>query len=383
MNEVKLINVCRDVGQRLIEEYSSEGITCGINGPYDDPETKVRNLCHLIIITSIEIMRYGQEKYRKNLQAMGNELLKSRTEEGLFVMRSKMGKDISNGVIGHAWVIEGLVYLYKATKDNKYLEVSENIVKQHLFDEKLGLWNTPVYLLNKKVIDYTFNHQLWFAASMAELNIFLRNKDFDLQIKSFLNMLSKNFSISSGGRISHNIYNRLQIKDAIKQKIKKKMNFINEVVDKPSFKYKENGYHIFNLMAFARLYKIQGEHSFWKCDNIKKALQYTTTSKFKHELLNKKINLDNSLKNRIVCEEEKEINIYGYPYNVPGFEYPFIESVFNKIENSIKRNQSYYLEKQVELTWDEEFKMFCNHCHDKVTINYRVYELYRYLEVCL
>lgn len=42
-------------GNSLIKAYEkSNEILTGINGPYDDEELKVRNLCHLIIITSIE-----------------------------------------------------------------------------------------------------------------------------------------------------------------------------------------------------------------------------------------------------------------------------------------------------------------------------------------
>ena len=34
------------VGRQLVEVYrDGQQITCGINGPYDDTETRVRNLC--------------------------------------------------------------------------------------------------------------------------------------------------------------------------------------------------------------------------------------------------------------------------------------------------------------------------------------------------
>ena len=38
-----------EVYYSLLEDYKNGIIHCGTNGPYDDPETKVRNLCNLII----------------------------------------------------------------------------------------------------------------------------------------------------------------------------------------------------------------------------------------------------------------------------------------------------------------------------------------------
>ena len=73
------------------------------------------------------------------------------------------------------------------------------------------------------------------------------------------------------------------------------------------------------------------------------------------------------------------MNIYGYPYNVPGFEILFIHYVFRDkipLELVIK-----YLNKQFELTYDEMSDQFGKGCYDKVTINYRIYEYYKALEL--
>ena len=75
----------RTVGQQLIQDYSNGVLYGGINGPYDDPETKVRNLAHLCIITSIEIMTYKKSEYIPLLNKMGQELISLRDDSGLYV----------------------------------------------------------------------------------------------------------------------------------------------------------------------------------------------------------------------------------------------------------------------------------------------------------
>ena len=171
----------RKLGDKLIQNYKNDNgkIYNGINGPYDDPETKVRNLSHLIIITSIEILKYNKYIYLDILKLMSSDLVSLLSNDGIYIMRDKKGKDSCNGVIGHAWVIEAYVYLFKVFKDNYYIDVAENLCKKHCFNKKLCLWECPISKKNGDNIDYTLNHQLWYAASLAELNIFLRNEYFD------------------------------------------------------------------------------------------------------------------------------------------------------------------------------------------------------------
>ena len=95
-------------------------------------------------------------------------------------------------------------------------------------------------------------------------------------------------------------------------------------------------------------------------------------------LLTDKVYMDASLQNHISDSNELRVNIYGFPYNVPGFELLYIHQVFDgMIEQAIF---SHYIALQFELTYDDKVHMFGNCCHDKNTINYRIYEYYRYLE---
>ncbi len=369
----------RAVGRQLIESYSNGVLREGINGPYDDPETKVRNLSHLCIITAIEIMTYKNSEYIPLLNKMGKELISLRDDSGLYIMRQKAGKDICNGVIGHAWVNEALIYLWRVCNDDVYIDIAIDLSRRHTFNATIGLWGRPGQVAKDGTIDYTFNHQLWYAATLAELNEVVHISAFEDQIDIFLKKLKFNFSTTKDGKVSHGIYKRLKIIGSLRQMLKKNLNAVKEKINRPSLAYKEEGYHVFNMMAFARLYRLYRSHPFFASKKFKRAMNYMYSQKLLDGLENKNIKLDSSLHNRIAVAEEKVLNIYGYTYNVPGFEILYVDKIFGGDASNliVKECRS----RQFKYTYDDGTGMFGVMCHDKVTINYRVYEYYRYLEI--
>lgn len=370
-------NIIQSVGCKLISMYEKDGdVLCGCNGPYDDPETSVRNLSHLLVIASIEYTKFKKTKYLSIINKIGRHILSLKESNGIYRMRLKDGKDLCNGVIGHAWLIEGLLYAYKATQDMIYLEECRKIASLHMFQCKLGLWGRPLMGNNDKAIDVTLNHQLWYASSLFELNSILKDEQIAKQCSIFLDRLNKNFKISVKGRITHQISNRLSKKEHLKQIIKEKLLFIKEIIGMPTFAYKEKGYHLFNLMALAHIYKHESQHPFFCSDSFLKSVEYIDSNLFIEGLLISDIACDASLHNKKLLDDEESINIYGFPYNVTGFEIMYVSSVIN---NKIKYAEDYLL-KQFELTYNDQKGLFGNRCHDKNTINYRIYEFYQYLE---
>ena len=123
----------RECGEKLINNYKKGLLKGGVNGPYNDPETEVRNMAHLAIIIAIEILlaiiiaieilSFKQKKLIPTLENIGKYFLNNH-KNGLYIMRLKENKDPYNGVIGHAWVIEALIYIYKVTQNRQYLEYS-------------------------------------------------------------------------------------------------------------------------------------------------------------------------------------------------------------------------------------------------------------------
>lgn len=373
-------NIVRETGLFLIEDYVNKNtVTPGVNGPYDDEETIVRNLSHLIIIASIEISVYHREEFIEQLTYMGDELIRQQKSKGLYVLRNKGSKDECNGVIGHAWVMEAFIYLYKTLDDSMYLEKALEIYKNHYFNYKLGLWHKPINSLNDTAyIDFTLNHQLWFAAISAELYSETHNEIIKNNLDRFFEKLPVNTNINKKGLICHSILNKGSFRATSKAHLKRGLNSLNIVLDKPSYNYKEKGYHIFNVAAFARLYKIFPKKKFWYSSKFEKILNFIHSEKLLEGLLSSEVDKDISLKNRIREETNKDVNIYGFPYNVPGFEVFYIKQIFpSYISNHI---MNLYLKNQMKITYDEEKRNFGKKCFDDVVVKYRTYEFYKGLE---
>lgn len=368
----------RDIGGRLIQNYmNGNPIAGGTNGPYDDPETPVRNLSHLAIICSIEVLKYAHQEYVPVLKKIGADILKKKGRDNLWIMRKKATKDQCNGVIGHAWLNEAFIYLYKSLQDEVYIEEAMAVSKQHGFNQKIGLWKRPT----DGIVDYTMNHQLWYAATLAELNNIVNNVELSRQLDRFMEELPNNLEINKNGRIRHSVTRHESAKETMKQKVKNFLSDIHEKQNKPSMAYKEEGYHVFNLLALARLYRIKKDSYFWRSEKFMKLIGYVTENVFFTGLENSSVELDASLKNHITDKEEKIINIYGYPYNVPGFEVAYVAETFKPLIPADIVNRC--LEKQMKYTFDDSNGFFGSRCHDKLTINYRIYEYYRFLEILI
>lgn len=380
MNKKDYETKIRSVGKKLIDEYIAKGhVKTGINGPYDDPETEVRNLSHLIVITAIECVEYGNSEYRKLVEKMGTDLLAMKSPDGTYKMRQKVGKDQCNGVIGHAWLNEGFLYAYKVLRDDKYLYEAVRVCKMHQFNTTLGLWGRPLKGIDDVAIDFTYNHQLWYAATLAEILTLVYDKELGLQLKTFMRKLPKNTFVASNGRIRHSIYNRISYLQDAKMKIKYALEIFKGKIGIPGLKYKEEGYHVFNLMALARLYRLDPNDPFFASGNFIASLDFITKDYYKSSLLSSNESMDASTHGNTLTSEESSINIYGYPYNVVGFELAYCGKVFNSILSPSFVNR--IVEEQFAQTWDQDRKEFGLKCHDRNTVNYRVYEYYRYLEI--
>lgn len=368
--------VIRDIGKKLIQNHmNGNQISGGINGPYDDPETPVRNLSHLVIICGIEVLKYGREEYIPALKKIGTEILNRKGRDNLWIMREKATKDQCNGVIGHAWLNEAFIYLFRTLQDEVYIDEALTVARQHGFNQKIGLWKRPT----DGTVDYTMNHQLWYAATLAELNDIVRDVELSRQLDRFMERLPHNLEVSKNGRIRHSVIMHESAKDTLKQKTKNFLSDFHEKRNKPSMAYKEEGYHVFNLFALARLYRVKADSLFWNTVKFKKSINYVHQDEFFAGLENPNVKLDASLKNHITDQEERSVNIYGYPYNVPGFEVAYVAETFDGMISADIVDRC--LEKQLDYTFDTGKSVFGCRCHDKQTINYRVYEYYRFLEI--
>lgn len=368
----------RFVGNRLIEDYIQSGhVKTGVNGPYDDPETEVRNLAHLLVIASVECIKYKRPELKDVIKKITFQLFAMRNADGIYKMRQKENKDQCNGVIGHAWLVEGFLFAYYCIEDEQLLNEAERILLMHKFQPKLGLWGRPLIGNTNSAIDFTFNHQLWFAATVAEFLQVRKNLQLEKELNQFFDKIQCNMQTNSKGRILHSVYLRMGMYLSFKMFIKRLRTSFYEILEMPSLKYKEIGYHVFNLMALARLYYVDKKRPFFKTTKFIAVIEYIKDKNYQKWLSASNIQKDASSYSNDLTDIEKSINIYGYPYNVPGYELVFCKEVFGEIIDTNTVN--FILDEQFNIIWDEERNELNSKCHDKTTVNYRAYEYYRYL----
>lgn len=314
----------------------------GHNGPYYDLETPVRNTAHWLCTYSVLHRDTNEIRYHDIANRLANFLLDPgpHIKDGVYIQRQKGGKDWCNGVIGQAWVIEALNIASHCLNRPELKVAAIRAAEAFTFNQTVGAWEKIDPNNGKKAIDYTLNHQTWFAAALIELNDPVLNKD----VSHYLNDLNDGaMRVRNDGVIAHLLYKN-SLKGVILQlryKLSEKRNW-NKVREK------EVGYHLFNLHPFARIYKCMPDHAFFSSEFLKRSVDVAFSNSFIDELSN---------------------SSYAYPYNAPAFEYPLVSVVFNKT----CPDGIFYT--QVEKTLFKEMSSFGN-CPDSNTLNARMYEFF-------
>lgn len=358
-----------NVYEHLLRDYRNNIIHCGFNGPYEDPETNVRNLCNLIIATCIYDIEYKTSiDLKPIISHMEEDLFSYEDEDGLFIIRNKQGKDTCNGVLGHAWVIEALLYMYLSSKNQKYIEKALKIYFAHEFDKHLGLWKCPMKFGGK--IDMTINHQIWFAGISAELFMLSKSTDIMNDLLVFDDLFWKNAQIHQNGLFCHyvQIWNGRAI---LKNKVKNAIDSARSFLGLSSMKYKENGYHMFCLCGLARL-KMSGIcEKIFVGKKIVQALKYCGSSDYLCSLEDCKHTRDISTLTRKEYLSSIGCNIYGYPYNAPGFEVKYVGEILGGINDT---TIEYLRKQQSNFTYNIKTEMFDINTMDAADLNYKIYE---------
>ncbi len=281
----------------------------GHNGPYRDPETPVRNTAHWAItfLKAFEITR--EKKFEVAASNCQKYLMhtKARPMGATFWHRRNPEKDFSNGLVGQAWTIEALLQLGKHFSTQEPIDVAVSTFKLHPFVDRFALWRRVNVDGSYYDFDKTFNHQLWFAASGALVYEATGNKYIGDLIHTFLTRLPDNFFTYPSGLIRHK-----SSKFLAKTPLHRLKNFYQIRGGGTYLKMKAEGYHSFNLYAFALLKTVFPDHNFWGHPRIRKALEYATTSNHRQKVAESK---------------------YGYPYNPPGFEVAYAMQVFGLLDD--------------------------------------------------
>lgn len=351
---------------------NGEQILGGHNGPYYDYEVPIRNISHWICMFSKYYDLTGRSLYRSAVEILSDVYNDPHSfQDGhSCVCRIKCGKDKTNGVMGQAWVIEGLLACAKTLGDDTFYHKAVTLFQVQRFDWKYGLWSVVETDGRDLGFDITFNHQLWFAAAGSEIISYRFNEEIDRQIKRFLECSNKFFCVHSNGLIFHFLKYTPNIRQW--RWFWRTYRDAERGLDHgtPSLVYKEEGYHLFSVYAFAILSKVYGDNPFFQTEKVKSSIAYAFDERFLRRLSSVDSSLDNT---HIAKNTNKNINAYGYPYNSPAFELPYIEQAFGDGSHGVLIE--YLLSEQFRLTYDKDEKQFSNNTEDVDTLNARLYEL--------
>ncbi len=357
---------------KLLNRYGF--IPGGHNGPYYDQETPVRNTANFAISAAIFYKMTGDENLISALEKSGKFLLSKSAIpfDGIFYCRMNINKDLSNGLIGQSWAIDGLMAIYDVLKEDKYINRAVEIFNNIPFDYKNKLWKTKNVDGSIKDFDIAFNHQLWFAATGTEILKYSSNEDIKKKIASFFSTINKRTRVHKNGLIKHNI--------AINNRSHffKIITLIKNHRRDKNMEYKENGYHLFNVYAFARIINNGVKLVFFNSKKFKKIFDYCFSDLLLNELLSNKIERDNNKCKRVV---NNKYNIYGFLYNVSGFEAPYIYYSFCDLNGKRGVSPEKLLETQLDITYNCKNKDFSLNNDDYLTMNTRIYELLKLYEI--
>lgn len=342
--------IIESASRALILQQEDGSMLPGYNGPHHHSETPIRNTCHWLI-TFLKVYEItGQKKFLKASKKCIGYILKERKKYRYNLpYRYMKGKDQCNGLIGPAWTMEALIVASKGLKRKDLSHIASEIFLMHKFDTKKGLWHRKEVNGKDLDIDWTFNHQLWFASIGSMLN---KNEypEVHNQVEIFIKKLESNFSVYKNGLIWHKValipFDISGLKIIVSNILIKSLKREKEI-------YRAIGYHQFNLYAFAILMDTYPQISFWDGKKFKRALQFIKSKKYEKGLKNNK---------------------YGFDYNVAGIEIAYVLQEFFKGSRDLQR---YWLQKQFERNYNNEEKMLSGHTEDSLTLAARIYEATR------
>lgn len=341
----------------------------GHNGPYYDPQTRVRNVSHWSIILGGIYIVTQKNEYLKVAVDLLDEII-SYSGNYTYTHRQKLGKDIQNGVIGTAWNIEAFALGYHYSKNIRFLHEAIRLTKLFPFDSSKGIWKSCAPNGAIGGYDATFNHQLWYAASIAMVWAITKDDSLEDQLNCFFNKLPHIMNIHSSGLICHPIsYSLLQTWYRVL--LKKSKYLLNKLLNGESFHYKELGYHCFVVYAFAIIKSTGYRHSFFDSVSLAKILDFTFSAQFLDEVKEK--NNKSDVTHLPLKDIEVVGNRYGYAYNPVGFELQFINKVFCLNKEAIAFSEFKF---EIEHFFDRE-KYYAVNSEDNATLTARVYELAR------
>lgn len=348
-----------------IREQSPDGsMPSGCNGPWRDSVTPVRNTAHWNITFLEAYNETADESYYESAKLCTNYLLSDVARPNGTVWHhrnSSMSK--TNGLIGQAWTIESLCRSTKAGVDDRASETVREAIDAHPFNERLGAWEYVDLNGDSQGVMFTLNQQIWFTAMVKRASNLVTGIDFDNEVEVFLDNLEDLLVNANTGGFQHTMSfpnNVVKLLEYIKENVRQQrvpQSILRKFRHREKIFAKERriGYHTFCLTGLAILAEQCPSHDIWKSDVIRNGLEYATSNTYYMAVQNNK---------------------YGFQYNVPGLEIPYIFRVFSEIngEDIPKGLESKWISTQFEKHYDTTRNILGLNTVDPETLSARMYE---------
>ena len=362
------------LGELYYESFKELGHAIpGHNGPHGHLDTPVRNTAHYLIIYLYLYKRTGKERYLELCKTFAEYLCKeqSKSKSGAIECMITDKFDHLNGVIGQAWVIEALLYYYEYTKDDRCLVSAKNIFLSQKYNYEKHAFER-VELDGRNIgVDVTYNHQVWFLGCASPLDDYYPELGIRSIAEDFLMAgVERDFRMYSNGDLYHAIAidsKRITKKTVVKALATPIRNLCPQKLD---LHYINRGYHIYDVYGFCILKERYGMLPFFSSQNFKIAVEHAKDIE--------SFNRRNGVYKYI--NHGSDFNIYGYGYNSPAFELPYISLVEEFYSEQLCR-ETYDV--QTKLMFDEQTGIMCRNNADVETWNAKTYEIVRALEKLL
>ncbi len=294
--------------------YLESGVPAGWNGPHHDPQTPLRNSAHWVIILLRAAELSGDSWFGEAARTLTEKILSdsSFAEGRVPVARQKMSKDTVNGVIGVAWIVEGLVEAGNKLGWSEPLDAAVKLCEYFPYDAAIGAWDVREHDGTLRGIDSTLNHQIWYA--MARAMCVPHAPYLADELRQFLATLDRHCRLNGEQMVTHMLSFPLTTKLGLISRAESMVRVIDPWIGNPLLRKapiykrlhalaryhgdKEAGYVIFTLHGLARI-KAMG----WDLGRVDAASRKAFARSVQPDFMA-------ALKQ----------NTWSYGYNPPGFE---------------------------------------------------------------
>ena len=350
----------------LIAKYRDLYKSCdkampGSNGPYFRKETYARNTAHWIITFSYMYWKTKDKVYKSIVSRFAKSLIEEieASKNGVIRCFASGEKTSVNGLIGFAWIIEGLTAAYAVLHDKAIIDAAEKLYFSQPYNRRLHTWEIVDIDGINLGTDIAFNHSLWFCLAAAKVLQIRENPTIEWHVRDYIENVGKHFMIYRSGLISHFDIHSDRWLFNVKKKITKVICSVTRSgipLKKWNYVEYERAYHLFSVYAFAWLYHFYPSADFFKSPKFHKLKSYGLYM------------------NHFVSFPQ--MNSYAYGYNSPAYEFPFVNLIFG--EEGKQKIDEKCLEVHAKYNIDSLTGMYTSNVPDEETLNARIYEIVQY-----